>query len=325
MTDLERQYRNTVNRIAFALLIFLVLFFVRGAVISLFEILLAGATPMVREIVCELVGALCYAITFTLPVFLFKKVSIRMRREPIYLDCKLGRDTALYIVVGLALISAAALVNSYIVSFFPYQEMGEAVTGGISTTANYQLVIQFFTLAVVPAFVEEYLFRGMILTNLLPYGKTSAILASAALFGIMHQNVGQLFYATVAGLVLGYIYVKSRSIWPCILLHFINNFYSLFNSAIYDRVSKATADVILSLISAMIFLAAIVCVVILLLGQRDRRQKGEEQEEKESASCADELLPQRKLLLFFSFPMIAFLAACLVQTVSNALMMIFLA
>jgi sodium transport system permease protein len=82
-------------------------------------------------------------------------------------------------------------------------------------------------IAVIPAICEELAFRGFILTGLERGHRTrSAILLSALLFGFMHVLVSlfqQLFNATLLGLVLGLLAVRSRSILPGILFHFINN------------------------------------------------------------------------------------------------------
>jgi sodium transport system permease protein len=84
-----------------------------------------------------------------------------------------------------------------------------------------------FLLAVVPAICEEFAFRGFILSGLESgHRPRSAIVVSAFLFGFMHVLVsvfGQLFGATVLGLVLGLLAVRSRSLLPGIVFHFGNN------------------------------------------------------------------------------------------------------
>jgi sodium transport system permease protein len=81
--------------------------------------------------------------------------------------------------------------------------------------------------AAIPAVCEELAFRGFILTGLERGHRTrSAILLSALLFGFMHVLLSlfqQLFNATLLGLVLGLLAVRSRSILPGIVFHFINN------------------------------------------------------------------------------------------------------
>lgn len=68
--------------------------------------------------------------------------------------------------------------------------------------------------------LEEMLFRGLILRGLLlRYPPSTAIVHSAALFGLAHFNVYQFFVGLSSGLVLGLAYQRTRSLWPCVLLH----------------------------------------------------------------------------------------------------------
>jgi sodium transport system permease protein len=81
--------------------------------------------------------------------------------------------------------------------------------------------------ALLPAVCEEVAFRGFILSGLEHQRRTrSAILLSALMFGFLHVLLSlfqQLFNATLLGIVLGLLAVRSRSLLPCILFHFLNN------------------------------------------------------------------------------------------------------
>ena len=66
------------------------------------------------------------------------------------------------------------------------------------------------------------------------YGKGTAVVASAALFALMHSNVEQLFYTFVAGLLLGWLYVETKSLIFPMLLHFLNNGISSLADIIYE-------------------------------------------------------------------------------------------
>ena len=81
------------------------------------------------------------------------------------------------------------------------------------------------SLAVIIAPVtEEVIFRGLILRGFLGRWKPwTAIIASAALFALMHFNPAQTPVALGLGLVLGWIYVRTRSLGLCMLGHAVNN------------------------------------------------------------------------------------------------------
>ncbi len=71
---------------------------------------------------------------------------------------------------------------------------------------------------------EEIIFRGVILEGLLKkYNPTKAIIFSALIFGLIHMQPLQVMGTFFAGLILGWIYVKTQSLWGVIVLHVINN------------------------------------------------------------------------------------------------------
>lgn len=89
----------------------------------------------------------------------------------------------------------------------------------------FQPNIYFFLSGVVAAPVlEEILFRGIILEGFLRnYSPQKAIIWSALIFGLAHLNPWQSFGAIAFGLLFGWVYVKTESLIPCIILHFANN------------------------------------------------------------------------------------------------------
>lgn len=89
------------------------------------------------------------------------------------------------------------------------------------------LVLNLVVLAVLPAILEELLFRGLILHTLRPYGEWLAVVLTAILFGFIHGGITQSVFAFLVGLVLGWLTVTTRNIWPAIVLHFINNALSV--------------------------------------------------------------------------------------------------
>lgn len=77
--------------------------------------------------------------------------------------------------------------------------------------------------------LEEMLFRGAVLKSLLShYRPATAIGLSALLFGIFHVNPAQVVAACCSGLLLGWLYQRTCSLWPSILVHVVNNSCSVF-------------------------------------------------------------------------------------------------
>lgn len=85
-------------------------------------------------------------------------------------------------------------------------------------------VFAFLAIVVVAPILEEILFRGVILEGLLKnYSPAKAIIWSAVIFGVAHMNMWQTTSAILLGLLIGWVYWKSSSIIPGMVIHFVNN------------------------------------------------------------------------------------------------------
>ena len=83
--------------------------------------------------------------------------------------------------------------------------------------------------AILGPILEELLFRGAITKVLLKkYNPVVAILISGLIFGIFHMNPAQVVGATLIGFILAWIYYKTHSLIPCILIHIMNNSLSVY-------------------------------------------------------------------------------------------------
>jgi sodium transport system permease protein len=138
------------------------------------------------------------------------------------------RGKYLLLAVGLAL-TLNPLVNELrpiVEKLFPVSPVIKAALDQMMVEVpNVATALLLF--ALIPAVCEEVAFRGFILTGL-EYGHKprSAILLSALLFGFLHVLLSlyqQLFNATLLGVVLGLLAVRSRSLLPGIVFHLINN------------------------------------------------------------------------------------------------------
>lgn len=82
----------------------------------------------------------------------------------------------------------------------------------------------FLVVAIFAPIFEEWLCRGMVLRGLLTKMKPGwAIVVSALFFSVIHLNPWQGLNAFCIGLVMGYVYYKTGSLWLTMLIHFVNN------------------------------------------------------------------------------------------------------
>ncbi len=120
------------------------------------------------------------------------------------------------------------------------------------------IFIAVLSTAVLPAILEEVVVRGIIMQPLRRFGDKFAIVASALIFGIMHGNMVQIPYTIVAGLFMGYLAIATGSLWPSIILHFVNNFYSVALLAAYDNAGDTAGMLVTVLFLALFVLSGVV-------------------------------------------------------------------
>lgn len=89
--------------------------------------------------------------------------------------------------------------------------------------------------------LEEILFRGLIFESCAErFGRGVGLLLSALLFGVIHVVPVQVINAFVVGLILGYVYLRTRSLVSVVIIHAINNGIAYATMAIFGDVDNVT-------------------------------------------------------------------------------------
>ena len=98
----------------------------------------------------------------------------------------------------------------------------------------------FLGAALAPALFEEFLLRGVLLPSLRRVlSDRSALVISSSAFALMHMNIHQLPTTLVVGVLLGFLVIRTRSIWPAVCLHALHNGLAL---AVQLHLSDALVD-----------------------------------------------------------------------------------
>lgn len=88
-------------------------------------------------------------------------------------------------------------------------------------------VTGFLSICVLAPVIEEVLVRGFILPGMeRRYGLWPAVLLSTLMFAAMHFNLAQGLVVLVIGLALALLYMQTRSLLACILMHAVYNLFS---------------------------------------------------------------------------------------------------
>jgi membrane protease YdiL (CAAX protease family) len=74
------------------------------------------------------------------------------------------------------------------------------------TTSVTEILIGYLSMALLPALLEEWAFRGILLKYLRPYSKIGALVTTSIIFGMMHVDLPRIISASIFGLILGICY-----------------------------------------------------------------------------------------------------------------------
>lgn len=307
LSEGERAYRRTTGRLGASLLLAV------GLHLGLAELfsLLVSPTPPFRgtvwaALVPELLDMLVRVLSFLLPALFYRLITPAREQSPLLLEPKLPRKTALIITACLAIIYCAAITNGFLVRLLGLSASAPSYLPDASM-APWAAVLSFMATAVIPAFCEEFLFRGLVTSQLLPYGKTTAVLGSALLFGLIHQNYGQFFYATVAGVVLALAVIESGSVWVGVVIHLINNLISVMGEVFYNRLPYESEMVLSRLIEVLIVGGGLICLIVLLRGRSEKK------EPRAEALCGGATSKGSAVRGFCTPMMLAFCLLCVAQ------------
>ena len=102
---------------------------------------------------------------------------------------------------------------------------GKSLTNPVvSSTFGESFIVNLIFLAILAPIIEELVFRKLICDRLLPLGEGYAVILSAAIFGLVHGNLFQFFYAFLTGMLFSYVYIRTGRIRYTLSIHMVINF-----------------------------------------------------------------------------------------------------
>lgn len=174
-----------------------------------------------------LLYGLVYVLAMGGPAVLVALCFRRFRMPPMP-KRSLRADTAfLGVLGGMGVCMLANVLASYIVSFFSRFGVESPEVPDLLVPTITSFLLNLLVIAVLPALLEELVFRYYVLRTLRSYGDGFAVLVSSLLFGLMHGNIAQIPFACLVGVVLGWLYVATGRVWISVAVHFANNALSV--------------------------------------------------------------------------------------------------
>ena len=164
-------------------------------------------------------------------------------RKTLRLKLPSMRMLAVAVALPLVLHPIAIELLASLHDYFP--QLPDSAKAAFATMADdsIPLIVVLAVFALTPALCEEVAFRGFILSGFGSGGRTAvAIILSSITFGLIHMIPQQVFNATLLGMVLGLIAVRSKSLLPGIVFHFCFNALAVFHGQAGSSWSEARPD-----------------------------------------------------------------------------------
>ena len=273
---------------------------------KIFEPTYSGAVNLLSDPAILQVEQIIFSLlVFTLPfIIVFKLCDYRISNL-INFEWPKGKNSFYLFLIGIGFCSFANIASSMAERVFDRAGISYEVDFGENPEGIFGFMLSLISTVIAPALVEEFACRGIVLGALKKHGHGFAIIASATLFGLMHSNFEQIPFAFLVGLVLGYITIKSGSIWIAVLVHAFNNMVSVVYTYFLSGLSSVSQNV-----SYTIFL-----IVCLLFGIFAITKISDDENifklEKETAISP---LSVRLKSFFLSVPVIIYSSLCILQS-----------
>jgi len=201
-------------------------------------IVVMGIPKNINTNLYRVIVGVAYSISFLLPIIFVTK-KFKLNEKQIF---RLNHPSLFYyFVVGLFLIALSTFYfgyNSLMMNVLPENIKDYLLDFTKRFDEQFEMLLVYSSFdemmlavligAVAPAFCEELLFRGYLLKYYsMKYDSTQAIIFTSIIFSIIHFNPAALIGIFFIGVALGVLTVYSNSIYPAIMLHFLNNYISI--------------------------------------------------------------------------------------------------
>lgn len=141
-----------------------------------------------------------------------------------------------------------------------------------------KFIVFSITVALLPAISEELFFRGIILNTLSGSKQVYAVLMSALCFALYHCSVAQFVYQFIYGVALGFLFITAKSVLPCVIAHFLNNFSVLLLRYLKVEINLYSLTILMIGVVCLAVFSALVYLVITKCKRQDEESKAEKGE-----------------------------------------------
>ena len=255
----RRQIRKKYNLTALVMIINIVAINVIGNVIIIAACMALGggfsfeAYQTGREALAE--SSVLYTILSFVPIILSEAAAIIIGAKLLKINMKKltsnregysGGTVAKLITLCYGIQLPAMAIVLIIQAMIGDLDMGDATASLTPSSSFASNLLMISYVCVIGPVLEEMLYRGILLQSMRKYSERFAIILSAVIFGLMHQNYQQCIPAIIMGIPLAIIAIKYNSIVPTIFAHIFLNTMNMFQMYLLQYLSPGLYDTALS-------------------------------------------------------------------------------
>lgn len=170
---------------------------------------------------------------------------------------------AVFICIGASMVasfgsSVLQTMLSWLGIYAP-GNLGEMPASGGGATLLYLI-----NATLLPAFLEEFVFRGILMQSLRRFGDGFAVVVSAVIFSAAHGNLMVFPIAFVVGMCMGYFVIRTGSLWTGIIVHLLYNSLSVALNQLYSVISPNAVSIVDSAVIIVELLLALFSLLYLV-------------------------------------------------------------
>ncbi|MDA3814391.1 MAG: CPBP family intramembrane metalloprotease, partial [Candidatus Cloacimonetes bacterium] len=209
---------------------FIIVYFVI-MIIALYYI---GGSWQLKDIMNGLIKT--QLLIILLPVILILRISKTDIKTALRLNYTNPLNFLLVLIAAVPLLLSAGILGQLINNIFPVSEAYLEALENLVTVQQNGIWFTIFVVGVLPGICEEVMFRGFILSALRKKGIWYGIILTAILFGAFHLDPFRLLPASLLGIWLGYLAIKTNSLYVPILAHFAQNTITILITNYVDKI-----------------------------------------------------------------------------------------
>ena len=211
-----------------------------------------------------IISAICnYILPFPILLFLMKK----LEHEKLEKDSLNITTFLLYFCISFTLMIIGNMIGLAVTAL-----IGTAIQSDIANPIqnlinSSDIMLNLIIISIIGPIFEELIFRKLLVDRTIKYGAKISIILSATLFGLMHGNLNQFFYAFLLGGFFAYVYMKTGKIIYPILLHIsLNLMGSVLSLFVIESADALTQGAYTSFDIGFILIYVLILILVMIFG-----------------------------------------------------------